>query len=85
MFAINISPSEDTAVPGMFKNGRYSYPALRVPEQGWAGEMYNIHSAPQNYLIDGSGRLILELAFDTEEERAISERAIDGLMQRQGR
>jgi hypothetical protein len=65
MFAINIEPSEDTAVLPMFKNGKYSYPALRVPEPGWAGEMYDIHGAPQYMLIDGSGRLVLKLDFDT--------------------
>lgn len=80
MFAINIDPSEDTAVLPMFKNGKYSYPALRVPEPGWAGEMYDIHSAPQYMLIDGHGRLVLKLDFDTEEKRTISEREIKSLL-----
>lgn len=82
MYAVNINPSENADVLPLFKNGKYPYPALRVPHEQWASETYDIQSAPQNILIDAAGRLVLRLEFGTPEECAISEQEIESLLQR---
>jgi hypothetical protein len=50
-----------------------------MPDPNW-NERYGVHEAPTNFLLDRRGRLVLRARFGTEEDRAVSVRAIETLL-----
>jgi thiol-disulfide isomerase/thioredoxin/Tfp pilus assembly protein PilF len=60
ILAVNIEPTEDTAVLPLFKNLRVDFIPLKSPTGGWAEVTFDIHAAPVNMLIDQGGRLVFK-------------------------
>jgi len=80
VLAINIVPNEDDEVSALMKD--YQFLTLRVPENTWAFTNYKIGAAPENFLLDAEGRVVLKPRVDSLETERVLATEIEELLDR---
>jgi hypothetical protein len=80
--SINIEPGDNGSALELMRLHRYPFTALTTPDPAWR-RRYKVESAPANFLLDRTGRIVLKPAFGDPPARAIAEGEIDALVARQ--
>ena len=81
--AVNIVSSDSVRVYPLMK--AYNYPIFKSPADGWSKEVYGVQSAPTNYLLDTTGRIVATPAVYNNQLQRRLELQIEALLEKAGR
>ncbi len=79
--SINIVPEDNDAALELMRGRGYTFTALSAPDGDWAGRR-GIKTAPANFLLDRSGRVVLRPVLNTPAARSIAQAEVEALIGR---